>query len=206
MSTYRAFPARLLRTLVQAFFATRDNTLTCNTLIINMFKIQEQDYLTMAAKAVRSYVSRKFNGFFSENDLEDLTSEVAMRMWAGRASFDPEKGKEFTWVWTIAKNVVKDAATAKSNRANIGAAWSDDVEKAAERMVSDDRADGELLRDEFVEDLYGRLRQERDRRLLLYLAQDMEYEEIARHEGLTLRATYMAIFHLRQRLDKNTAA
>ena len=171
-----------------------------------MLRIQDQEYLTTAAKAVRSYVSRKFSGFFSETDLEDLVSEVAMRMWAGRASFDPEKGKEFTWVWTIAKNVVHDAATAKRNRESIGGCWNDDAEKAAKRMVSDDRADGELLRNEFVEDLYGRLRQERDRRLLLYLAQDMEYEEIARREGLSPRATYMAIFHLRQRLDKNTAA
>lgn len=171
-----------------------------------MLKIQEQEYLTMAAKAVRSYVSRKFDGFFSETELEDLVSEVAMRMWSGRESFDSAKGKEFTWVWTIAMNVVKDAAMAKHNRENIGARWTDDVERAATRMVGDDRADGELLRDELVEDLYGKLRQERDRRLLLYLAQDMEYEEIAKREGLTLRATYMAIFHLRQRLDKNAAA
>ena len=171
-----------------------------------MLEIQEQEYLTTAAKAVRSYVSRKFNGFFSESDIEDIVSEVAMRMWAGRASFDPEKGKEFTWVWTIAKNVINDAAAAKHNRENINASWSDDVDMAANLMVGDDRADRELLRDEFVEDLYGRLRQERDCRLLLYLAQDMEYEEIARREGLSLSATYMAIYYMRQRLDKNKAA
>ena len=166
-----------------------------------MLEIQDKDYLTTAAKAVRSYVSRKFSGFFSSADIEDLTSEVAMRMWAGRASFDPSKGQEFTWVWTIARNVVNDAATAKRNRENIGGCWNDDVEKAAKRMVGDDRADAELLREEFVEELYDRLRQARDRRLLLYLADELEYEEIARREGLTLRATYMAVYHLRQRLD-----
>lgn len=167
-----------------------------------MLSLHPDDYLPAAAKAVRSYVSQKFDGFFSDADIEDLVSEVALRMWHGRASFDPAKGKEFTWIWTIARNAVNDAALAKHNRENIGGRWSDDVDKAAKRMVGDFRTDGELLRDELIGEMYGRLRQERDRRLLLYLAEDMEYEEIARRESLTLRATYMAIYHLRQRIDK----
>ena len=201
MSTYRAFPARLLRTLVQAVFATNHKVLTHNSLVINMLTIREQDYLSAAAKAVRGYVSQKFAGFFSNADIEDLVSEVALRMWQGRASFDPEKGKESSWIWTIAKNIVCDAAMAKRKRENIGGCWNDDVDKAAKHMAGDDSADGELLLNERIENLYGRLRQERDRRLLLYLAEEMEYEEIARREGLSIQATYMAVYHLRQRLD-----
>ena len=166
-----------------------------------MLKIKEQDYLSAAAKVVRGYVCQKFAGFFSNADIEDLVSEVALRMWQGRASFDPEKGKEFSWIWTIARNVVSDAAMAKRKREIIGGCWNDDVDKAAKRMAGYDSADGELLLNERIEDLYSRLRQERDRRLLLYLAEEMEYEEIARREGLSIRAAYMAIYHLRRRLD-----
>ena len=159
----------------------------------------------MAAKAVKGYVSRKFAGYFTDIEVEDLVAEVVTRMWAGRESYDSNKGDEFPWIWTIAKNVVHDAARAKHNRENIGGDWDEDVDRMAEAMFSDDRADRKLLWDETVEDLWRRLRQERDRRILLYLAQDLEYEEIAKREGLSVRAAYMAVFHLRQRLGNNAA-
>ena len=75
----------------------------------------------------------------------------------------------------------------------------------ADGLVGDDRADRELLQDELVESLYDHLRQERDKRILLYLADGLEYEEIAEREGLTMRATYMAVFHLRRRLENDAA-
>jgi predicted DNA-binding protein YlxM (UPF0122 family) len=37
------------------------------------------------------------------------------------------------------------------------------------------------------------------------LAQDLDYEEIAEREGLTKQAAYMAVFHVRQRLDNHAA-
>lgn len=165
-----------------------------------MLSILPKDYWKVAAKAVRGYVSKKFAGFFTEADIEDLVAEVVTRMWSAREAFDPTRGEEFSWIWTIAKNVVKDAATAKRKREDIGGCWSDDVTEAANGMVGDDNADRPLLRDEYVENLYDHLCQERDKRILLYLAQDLDYEEIAQREGLTKRAAYMAVFHVRQRL------
>ena len=165
-----------------------------------MLSIQPKDYWTVATKAVRSYVSKKFAGFFAEADIEDLVAEVVTRMWNARATFDPTRGEEFTWIWTIAKNAVNDAAMAKRKRENIGGCWDDDVTETVNGMAGDDFADRELLRDELVESLYDRLRQERDRRILLYLAQDLDYKEIAEREGMTKRAAYMAVFHIRQRL------
>lgn len=170
-----------------------------------MLEIHSKDYWSTAAKAVRGYVSRKFAGFFTDADIEDLVAEVVSRMWAGRESYDSTKGDEFPWIWTIAKNVVNDTARSKHNRECIGGDWNEDVDKKAEAMFSDERADGALLWDETVEDLLGRLRLERDRRILLYLAQDLDYEDIAKREGLSLKAVYMAVFHVRQRLGKNAA-
>ena len=150
-----------------------------------MLAIDPKDYWTTATKAVMSYVSKKFAGFFTEADKQDIVADVVTRMWRAQESYDPTKGEEFTWIWTIAKNAVNDAANDKRKRENIGGCWDD--------------------RDEFVEELHNRLRQERDKRILLYLAQDLDYEEIAEREGLTKQAAYMAVFHVRQRLDNHAA-
>ena len=172
---------------------------------MSKLQIQPNEFRTVAAKAVRSYVKTKFNGLFSYDEVEDLVSDVVLRMWSGRDSFDPEKGKEFSWIWTIAKNVVKDAAFAKNKRTPISGDMDETAIYKMETMVGMDEADKELLQNEFADDLLGRLRMERDKRLLLYLMQDMEYEEIAEREGISVKAVYMAVFHLRQRLDSSAA-
>lgn len=170
-----------------------------------MLSIHPKDYRTMAAKAVKAYANRKFAGFFQEADVEDIVGEVVTKMWQGRKRFDPARGSEFGWVWTIAKHAVNDAARAKANRKDIGGCWNDDVTERAESMVGDDGADRELLLGELVEGLYDRLRQERDKRILLYLAQELDYDEIAEREGMPKRAVYMAVHHLRRRLGNNAA-
>ena len=170
-----------------------------------MLSIQPKDYWTMAAKAVKAYANKKFAGFFQEADVEDIVAEVVTKMWRARGRFNPDRGSEFGWVWTIAKNAVRDAAIAKRNRKDIGGGWNDSVDEKADGLVGDDRADRELLQDELVESLYDRLRQERDKRILLYLAQEFDYEDIAEREGLTKRAAYMAVFHMRRRLENDAA-
>ena len=170
-----------------------------------MLSIQPKDYWTMAAKAVKAYANKKFAGFFQEADVEDIVAEVVTKMWRARGRFDPDQGSEFGWVWTIAKNAVRDAAIAKRNRENIGGGWNDNVDEKADGMEAEDPADRQLLMDEMVESMYDHLRQERDKRLLLYLADGLDYEEIAEREGMTMRVTYMAVYHLRRRLEDMAA-
>ena len=169
----------------------------------NNFPLRDTEYQEMATKAVYGYANKKFKGFFTKEDLEDLVSEVMMKMWKGRNSYDPAKGELFQWVWTIAKNAVKDAAQKKANRGSQFEDKEDEKDWDCQ-LVSPAKADDDLLREEFVDGLYNKLGQERDKRLLLYLTEEMEYEEIARREGMSIRAVYMAVFHLRQRL-KNAA-
>ena len=140
-----------------------------------MLSIQPKDYWTMAAKAVKAYANKKFAGFFQEADVEDIVAEVVTKMWRARGRFDPDRGSEFGWVWTIAKNAVRDAAIAKRNRKDIGGGWNDSVDEKADGMEAEDLADRQL------------------------------YEEIAEQEGLTMRATYMAVFHMRRRLNNDAA-
>lgn len=169
-----------------------------------MLSIQPKDYWTMAAKAVKAYANKKFAGFFQEADVEDIVAEVVTKMWRARGRFNPDRGSEFGWVWTIAKNAVRDAAIAKRNRKDIGG-WNDSVDEKADGMEAEDLADRQLLMDEMVESMYDHLRQERDKRLLLYLADGLDYEEIAEREGMTMRVTYMAVYHLRRRLEDMAA-
>ena len=170
-----------------------------------MLSIQPKDYWTMAAKAVKAYANKKFAGFFQEADVEDIVAEVVTKMWRARGRFDPDRGSEFGWVWTIAKNAVRDAAIAKRNRKDIGGGWNDSVDEKADGMEAEDLADRQLLMDEMVESMYDHLRQERDKRILLYLADGLDYEEIAEREGMTMRVTYMAVYHLRRRLEDMAA-
>ena len=170
-----------------------------------MLSIQPKDYWTMAAKAVKAYANKQFAGFFQEADVEDIVAEVVTKMWQARGRFNPDRGSEFGWVWTIAKNAVRDAAIAKRNRENIGGGRNDSVDEKADGMEAEDLADRQLLMDEMVESMYDHLRQERDKRILLYLADGLDYEEIAEREGMTMRVTYMAVYHLRRRLEDMAA-
>lgn len=170
-----------------------------------MLSIKPKDYWTMAAKAVKAYANKKFAGFFQEADVEDIVAEVVTKMWRARGRFNPDRGSEFGWVWTIAKNAVRDAAIAKRNRKDIGGGWNDSVDEKADGMEAEDLADRQLLMDEMVESMYDHLRQERDKRILLYLADGLDYEEIAEREGMTMRVTYMAVYHLRRRLEDMAA-
>lgn len=170
-----------------------------------MLSIQPKDYWTMAAKAVKAYANKQFAGFFQEADVEDIVAEVVTKMWRARGRFNPDRGSEFGWVWTIAKNAVRDAAIAKRNRKDIGGGWNDSVDEKADGMEAEDLADRQLLMDEMVESMYDHLRQERDKRILLYLADGLDYEEIAEREGMTMRVTYMAVYHLRRRLEDMAA-
>ncbi|MBQ6177314.1 MAG: sigma-70 family RNA polymerase sigma factor [Bacteroidales bacterium] len=166
-----------------------------------MLNIQPKDYWEMAAKAVKAYANKTFACFFTEAEVEDIVAEVVTKMWRARESYNPDKGTVFGWVWTIAKNAVNDAARAKRKREDVGGCWNDDVEKLAEGIVADDRADRQLLMDEVVEKMYNRLKQERDKRILLYLVDGLDNEEIAEREGLTKQGACMAVYHVRRRLE-----
>ena len=74
-------------------------------MITNPLPIDIKDYRTQAAKAVRSYVNSHFGGFFSEDDIQDIISEVVKRMWKARDTFDPSR-KFFSWLWKISQNAV----------------------------------------------------------------------------------------------------
>ena len=92
---------------------------------MNSFPIASEKFRNVASKAVSSYVKKQYSKYFTNEDIEDMVSDVTLRMWRAKDSFDAEKGDIFQWVWAIAKNVVRTSALAKHNRADISLAFEE---------------------------------------------------------------------------------
>ena len=94
------------------------------------FPIKPSQFRQQAAKAVLGYVKKKFSTFFSEEDKEDIISEVVLRMWRAMDLYDSSKGALSTWVGTIAENVVKSMAKAKNKREAISGEITEEDEES----------------------------------------------------------------------------
>ena len=75
-----------------------------------MLNISEKDYRPLAERAVLAFTRKVFAGFFSKDDIDDLISEVVLRMWAKRERYDENRGAVSAWVNKTARNIVLDAA------------------------------------------------------------------------------------------------
>jgi RNA polymerase sigma-70 factor (ECF subfamily) len=166
----------------------------------NQNLLNPTDFWPMATKAVASYIGKRYARVFSAQDIDDIIGDVVCKMWQARASFDPAKGQLFSWVWRIAQNTILDAVDAKSKRLGI----SGDIEKKGggtyELPVPEYAVYDQFICDDKLEYYISELKSERDKRFLLYLADGLKSDEIARREGLTTKQVYMVVFHLRQRL------
>ena len=166
----------------------------------NPSSLNPADFWPTATKAVASYIGKRYAGDFTAQEIEDIVAEVVCKMWAARASFDPEKGKFFSWVWAIAQNAILDAVNARAKRRSI----SDDFEKVGGGTyplpVPGYAADDKLICDDKVEYYLHELKNERDKRFLLYLVDGLSYDEIASREAIPVKQVYLVVFRLRQRL------
>ncbi len=120
----------------------------------------------------------------------DLSQETFLRAYAHLNTFNPQLGKFSTWIYQIARNVIR-THLAKSQRAPQVQEISQ--EQALETMVADEspHADpaGGLLRQEAERELRAALAElpERTRAVLaLRYFDNMEYQTIASTLGLSL--------------------
>lgn len=154
----------------------------------------------LATKVVASFISKNYRGMFTAQDVDDIAADVVTKMWAKRATFNPEKGALHSWAWRIAQRAVLDAVDARAKRLGI----SEDIKKVGGGTyplpIPDYSADDNLVCDDKVEYYYRELKSERDRRFLLYLADGLSAKEIAERESLTPNQVHMTVYHLRQHL------
>jgi len=165
--------------------------------------------LPAAKKAVFGYVRKQFSSFFSIEEMEDMVSDVALRVWRARDRFDPSIAPLQAWVGTIGKNVVLTAAKAKRVRTDFcghieGGTISENCIIGSYRG-DEFEADREILLDELQEDLFSRISAERDGRILADLIEGIDPKEIAEREGISVNAVYVIIFRLRKKLKPKAA-
>lgn len=154
-----------------------------------------------ATAAVKSILKEHYSGVFTKEDIEDIVSVVVTKMWAARNSFDPAKGKFFSWAWKIARNVIIDSVNDKIHKSNV----SGDIEKVTgevHRLPFAGKTDDDLICDDLLDSFHTSLALARDKRILFYLIDGLGNDEIAKREGISPNAAGLAVFHLRKKLEK----
>ena len=165
------------------------------------FPITPSELTSLVTRQVAKYANTCFKGLFNDWDIEDLASEAICKMLASSSSFNPDKGTFYAWAWRVSHNVVLDAVAKKKRVETISIKDSD-----WDSTLSDDVADDEANVDSLTESFLSKLKSSRDRRILLHMADGLDAEEIAKREGMTLKAVYMAEYHIRKRLREGWAS
>ncbi|MFC6155614.1 sigma-70 family RNA polymerase sigma factor [Kribbella sp. NPDC058693] len=135
-------------------------------------------------------------------DAEDVTQQVFVSAWRGRATFDPASGQLGSWLTGITRHRIADrlAARGREHRSVEAAAGLAQAPAATERL-DEHTVDRVVLADELA-------KLEDPRRTILHLAfyEDQTYPEIAEQLALPLGTVKShvrrGLLHLRDRLKE----
>lgn len=142
---------------------------------------RERVYLDYRDK-VRRYISGKVRNI---HDIEDLTSDVFVKVYEKLEKFDGEKASVSTWVYTITRNTVIDFY--RTNKT---------CEELPETLVSDDGVDENVIREESLSELCDALESldERSRDLIIFhYYKGLTLKEIA--EKMSISYSYTKLLH-----------
>lgn len=156
----------------------------------------------LVTKLVNSFIRKSFSGTFTHEDVEDIIGDVVYSILKKAETYDPAKGAIESWAWRIARNAVIDAANAKKKRPGFSGSIEKDDDNVYVLPVPYYSADGEFNRKDFEQYLLHSLRNERDKRFLCYLLDDLDRDEIASREGISVNAVNVAICRIRQQLRR----
>ena len=116
----------------------------------------------------------------SRAEAEDVLQEVFLQVWQQARSFDPTRGRPFTWLVTLARSRAIDRLRAGDARERAAQRSAEDAPPAATAPQS--WADEEAIRAERAEavrDALGELPEEQRQVLLLAYLEGMSQSEIA---------------------------
>lgn len=131
---------------------------------------------------VRRYISGKVRNI---HDIEDLTSDVFVKVYEKLEKFDGEKASVSTWVYTITRNTVIDFY--RTNKP---------CEELPETLVSDDGVDENFIKEESLSELCDALESldERSRDLIIFhYYKGLTLKEIA--EKMSISYSYAKLLH-----------
>ena len=115
----------------------------------------------------------------SRAEAEDVLQEVFLQVWQQARSFDPARGRPFTWLVTLARSRAIDRLRAVDSRER---AAQRSAEGAPPDAAPQGRADEDAIRAEraeVVRDALGELPEEQRQVLLLAYLEGMSQSEIA---------------------------
>ena len=171
-----------------------------------MLKINEKQYLPLAEKAVKSFALAVYPGFFTEEDLQDLISEVVVRMLVSGERYDSRLGSVSTWVGTIARNMVLDVARKESRRRRVYSTMSlgnrldDNGDIVGLDPSVAEETDARVIAADTERTLRNAVTSERDHRLLNGLILGYDTSEMAAREGVKRGSIYVSVCRLRKKL------
>lgn len=142
---------------------------------------RERVYLDYRDK-VRRYISGKVRNI---HDIEDLTSDVFVKVYEKLEKFDGEKASVSTWVYTITRNTVIDFY--RTNKT---------CEELPETLVSDDGVDENVIKEESLSELCDALESldECSRDLIIFhYYKGLTLKEIA--EKMSISYSYAKLLH-----------
>ena len=142
---------------------------------------RERVYLDYRDK-VRRYISGKVRNI---HDIEDLTSDVFVKVYEKLEKFDGEKASVSTWVYTITRNTVIDFYLTNKT-----------CEELPETLVSDDGVDENVIKEESLSELCDALESldERSRDLIIFhYYKGLTLKEIA--EKMSISYSYAKLLH-----------
>ena len=171
-----------------------------------MLNISEKDYRPLAERAVLAFTGRVFAGFFSKEDINELVSDVVVRMWDKRDRYDESRGTVSTWVNTIARNTVLDASKREKRRRSLFSSapleqgLDDDGDVVGIVPVASDETDAQAIAHDTERALRESASTGRDGRLLEGLILGYDASELAAAEGVEAPVIHTAVSRLRRRL------
>ena len=121
----------------------------------------------------------------SRPEAEDVLQEVFLQVWQQAASFDPARGRPFTWLVTLARSRAIDRLRALDSRSRTAQGAAKEVAPGAEPARTDDLALNTEYR-ELVEGALAELPEEQRRALVLAYLDGMSQSEIAAKTGQPL--------------------
>lgn len=138
-------------------------------------------------RGIANFVSA---GLRDANEAADLTQETFLRAYAHLGTFNPHLGKFSTWIYQIARNVIR-THLGRTLRRPQAQQWAEDqtLENALPDLSREGDPSGGVLRDEAERELREALAElpERSRTVLaLRYFDNMEYATIATTLGLSL--------------------
>ncbi len=138
-------------------------------------------------RGITSFISASVRG---SADVADLSQETFLRAYAHLGTFNPSLGKFSTWLYHIARNVVRTFLSKSQRRPQLQELGEDrTLENAVADITRDADPSGAILRAEAEDELRAAMSDlpERTRMVLtLRYFNNMEYQTIATTMGLSL--------------------